>query len=75
MKHGGLWKVQDGLDPLEMLENLEIRYHQYERWHKIIRTPDSIHELKLWLRQVDSDRPGAISALPTRGMDLLPIKG
>jgi hypothetical protein len=67
--------VQDGVDPLEMLENVEITYHQYEHCHKMIKIPESINELKQWLRQVDSGRPWVaqeVSALPTHGMDLRP---
>jgi hypothetical protein len=65
VKDVGLWMIQDGFDPLEMLENVEIRYHQYKQCHKIIKTPESINELKQWLQEVDSEN---ISALPTHGM-------
>jgi hypothetical protein len=42
------WAVQDGFDPLETLESVEIRYHQYYQCHKLISTPESIGELKNW---------------------------
>jgi hypothetical protein len=66
--------VQDGLDPLVMLETLHIRHSQYEQYHKIIRTPESIGALKLWPNQVsmlvsitDSEEP-EIGFLPQNGI-------
>jgi hypothetical protein len=43
--------IQDGFDPLEILESVEIRYHQYEQCHKVTGTPESIGELKKWRDQ------------------------
>jgi hypothetical protein len=46
--------VQDGVDPTEMLEAIQIRYSQHEQCHKIISTPEYINELKRWHEQVSS---------------------
>jgi hypothetical protein len=48
VRRSGLYTAQDGLDPLEMLESVEIRYHHYEQCHEVIRTPEAIIELKDW---------------------------
>jgi hypothetical protein len=48
VRYVGLWTVQDGFDPLETLEGVEIKYHQYEQCHEIISTPESISELEKW---------------------------
>jgi hypothetical protein len=47
--------VQDGFDPLETLESLEIRYNHHKQCHKAIKTPESISELKNWRTQRLSD--------------------
>jgi hypothetical protein len=77
VRYVGLWTVQDGFDPLETLESVEIRYHHYEQCHKVIRTPKAISELKSWRDQQLSSRPFYIDredvetleafALPTHG--------
>jgi hypothetical protein len=64
MRHVGLWTVQDGFDPLEMLENVEIRYRQHEKSHKIISTPESISELKLWRDQANSESTYVVDVMP-----------
>jgi hypothetical protein len=51
VRYVGLWTVQDGFDPLETLESVETRSHHYEQCHKVIRTPESISELKSWRDQ------------------------
>jgi hypothetical protein len=62
--------VQDGFDPLETLESLEIKYHQYEQCHKIISTPDSISELKNWRNQRSSDRLVYLYELDTARLEV-----
>jgi hypothetical protein len=72
----GLCAVQDGFDPLEALEGVEIRYHQYEQCHKAVSVPESIAELQRWQAQVISE--GATTntelkslTLPKPGIHLL----
>jgi hypothetical protein len=67
------WAVQDGFDPLETLESVEIKYHQYEQCHKVISAPESIAELQQWQTQVDSYHTFSIAELqklilPKHGM-------
>jgi hypothetical protein len=81
VRHVGLWTIQDGLDPLKMLDKIEIRYNQYEQCRKVISTPESISELKYWGNRHSSNRDVYLRTvdsalletwvLPKHGMNLL----